>query len=90
VGAEFDAVYSGTTYHERIVHLLILAYNTETSGFYYVSDDPKQIDMPTTMTKSSSSSVLSLRSAGIDLDRGIFVPAYTSFTQGTAVPFKIK
>ena len=90
VGAEYDAVYSGTTYHERIVQLLILAYNTETSQFYYASNDPKQINMPTTMTKSSSSSVLSLRSAGIDLERGIFVPAYTSFHNGPAVPFKSK
>jgi hypothetical protein len=90
VGAEFDAVYSGTTYHERIIHLLILAYNNDTGGFYYVSDDPQQIDMPTTMTKASSSSVCTLRSAGLDVERGIFIPAFSSFTHGAAVPFKNK
>ena len=90
VGAEFDAVYSGTTYHERIVHMLMLVYDNDSGSLFYVSEDHKQIDMPTTMTKASSSSVRMLRSAGLDLERGIFIPAYTSFTKGAAVPFKNK
>ena len=56
-GAKFDAVYGGTTYHENIVQLLIIAEDTTTGKLYNVSDDPKVIDMPTTMTKAASSSV---------------------------------
>ena len=56
-GAVFDAVYGGTTYHENIVQLLIIAEDTTTGKYYNVSDDPKAIMMPTTMTKAASSSV---------------------------------
>ena len=56
-GAVFDAVYGGTTYHENIVQLLIIAEDTTTGKLYNVSDDPKVIMMPTTMAKAASSSV---------------------------------
>ncbi|MCR5519024.1 MAG: hypothetical protein K6F21_01715, partial [Bacteroidales bacterium] len=46
VGAEFDAVYSGTTYHERIVTMQLLVYDDSDGKFYYVSDNPTPIDMP--------------------------------------------
>jgi len=57
VGAQFDAVYGGTTYHENIVQLLMIAEDTTTGELYNVSDDPKVIMMPTTMAKAASSSV---------------------------------
>ena len=71
VGAEFDAVYSGTTYHERIVTMQILIYDDSDGKFYYVSDEHPQIDMPTTMTKASTSSTASFcRSKCIELSTG--------------------
>ena len=71
VGAEFDAVYSGTTYHERIVTMQILIYDDSDGKFYYVSDEHPQIDMPTTMTKASTSSTASFcRSKSIELSTG--------------------
>ena len=90
VGAEFDAVYGGTSYHERVVVLLLLAYDSAEDKFYYASSDPKQIDMPTTMTKSSGSSVKALRSACFDMRKGEFIPLYRTFTTGPRVPFKSK
>jgi len=56
-GAVFDAVYGGTTYHENIVQLLIIAEDTTTGKLFNVSNDPKVIMMPTTMAKAASSSV---------------------------------
>lgn len=88
VGAEFDAVYGGTTYHERIVVLLLLAYDGE--QFYYASNDPKRINMPTTMTKTTTSSVKALRSACYDSRKGEFIPLYRTLHTGPAVPFKNK
>lgn len=71
VGAEFDAVYSGTTYHERIVTMQLLVYDDSDGKFYYVSDNPTPIDMPVTMTKASTSSTASFcRSKSIELSTG--------------------
>ena len=90
VGAEFDAVYSGTTYHERIVTMLLLIYDGDEGQFYYASDNHMQIDMPTKMTKSSSASVKALRSAGFDSVKNEFIPLYKSFHNGPRVPYKLK
>ena len=63
VGAEFDAVYSGQSYHERIVQLLMLLVDTSSGKVYDLTDDPKAIEMPTTMVKAASSSVKPASSA---------------------------
>lgn len=88
VGAEFDATYSSGTYHERIVRMLLLAYDG--SDFYYASNDPKEITMPTKMTKASSASVMSVRTPGFDMRTGRFVPLYKTFRAGPAVPYKTR
>ena len=90
VGAEFDAVYSGTQYHERIVILELLAYDSSDGKFYYASSDPHPVNLPATMSKASSASVKSFRAACYDAFRGEFIPAYKSIGCGPSVPFKRK
>lgn len=80
VGAKYEAVYSGVTYQENIVALLLLVYDSSDDGLHYASDDPKQIDMPTTMTKASGSSVSVKSTRSIDLVKGLSATAEQSFT----------
>lgn len=70
VGAEFDAVYSGQSYHERIVQLLMLLVDTSSGKVYDLTDDPKAIEMPTTMVKAASSSVKPASSAATSSVKG--------------------
>ncbi|MBR1576630.1 MAG: BACON domain-containing protein [Bacteroidales bacterium] len=88
VGAEYDAVYGGTSYHERIVTIRLLAYDSAEDGFYYASQNPVEIDLPATMTKASSSSVKAIRTACYDMHKGEFIPLYKTFQSGPAVPYK--
>lgn len=82
VGAEFDAVYSGTTYHERIVTMQILIYDDSDEGFYYVSDEHPQIDMPTTMTKASTSAVSCRARNSVELSTGVVKATPAIFSVG--------
>lgn len=60
VGNEYDAVYSGTTYHEVIVQLLLGAYLAEDQGQYtagwYTLTDVEPMNLPVSFTKASASS----------------------------------
>lgn len=82
VGAEFDAVYSGTTYHERIVTMQILVYDDSDGNFYYVSDEHPQIDMPTTMTKASTSAVSCRARNSVELSTGVVKATPAIFSVG--------
>mgnify|MGYP002623882752 CR=1 FL=1 len=58
VGNEYDAVYSGKTYHEKIVSLSIFAYlskdeGTQKQGWYSFSDITP-LDLPASFTVSES------------------------------------
>lgn len=86
-GAEYQAVYSGVTYDEKIASLLLLAYNTEDEK-YYSSQSWPEVGIPVTMTKASAASALSVRTACFDMATGRFVPLYKVIGPVSEIPYK--
>ena len=86
-GAEYQAVYSGVTYDEKIASLCLVAYNTEDEK-YYSSSSWSEVDIPVTMTKGSSASVFSVRTASYDMAKGRFIPLYKVIGPMSASPYK--
>ena len=86
---EYDAVYSGTSYHEIIVMMTIWGIpQDETDEYVYTFNNVPKVTVPSEMTKASSASVMSLRNAAYDLRTGQFIPIYKTFKAGSAVPYK--
>ena len=61
-GNEYDAVYSGTTYHEKIVSLSIFAYLSADEGNYqkgyYLLNGVTEMKLPCTFTKAAAQSAI--------------------------------
>ena len=59
VSHEYDAVYSGTTYHEKIAMMTIWGVPTDEEDEYvYTFNGVLQVNVPGTMTKASGSNVV--------------------------------
>lgn len=88
---EYDAVYSGQTWHEVIVQVTIWGLPTDPNDQYvYTFNNIPKVDIPSTMTKASGASVTAVRSAGYDLSLNAFFPITTTYVDGPAVPYKRK
>ena len=88
---EYDAVYSGQTWHEVIVQVTIWGLPTDPNDQYvYTFNNIPKVDIPSTMTKASGASVTAVRSSGYDLSLNSFLPIATTSVDGPAVPYKRK
>ena len=88
---EYDAVYSGTTYHEIIVMLTIWGLpQDENDQYVYTFNNIPKVDVPSTMKKVSGASVTSVRSLGYDLPLNKFIPLPKPSVAGPAVPYKYR
>ena len=88
---EYDAVYSGTTYHEIIVMLTVWGMPTDENDQYvYTFNNIPKVNVPSTMKKASGAAVTSFRSSGYDLSNNMFVTLPQTTATGPAVPYKRK
>ena len=87
---EYDAVYSGTTYHEIIVMLTVWGIpQDENDQYVYTFNNIPKVDVPSTMKKASGATVSYARS-GYDLANNAFVTLPKTTAAGPAVPYKRK
>ena len=87
---EYDAVYSGTTYHEIIVMLTVWGIpQDENDQYVYTFNNIPKVDVPSTMKKASGATVSYARS-GYDLANNAFVTLPKTTAVGPAVPYKRK
>ena len=88
---EYDAVYSGTTYHEIIVMLTVWGMpQDEDDPYVYTFNNIPKVEVPSTMKKASGAAVTCTRSTGYDLSLNKFIMLSKPYEAGPVVPYKRK